>query len=498
MSIADNLERIIGAKASIRNKIQQKGVAVPASAKIDVYPQYIEQIDGGGGGGYTPAIPVGMSEDWATIVFGDNPKAIQFGTSQDLDNFAQSCGVRNDYLNLSIGTQPRDKVLAMYIGADCAKVPNNTLTTPIKVDVTTQFNNLKLIDFGNCTAIGHDVLSGNPRFTGEIKFSDSLTSIGDNFMSGDTDFSYHVELPDALVSVGRNFMHGCDNLPSIYVPENAKPPTDRNTLSCDHQNALAYRSGIQVSGPGAAKWCTTLPNRDTIPFRKLVFNASGKTYYRTRIQFGNYKADEVLAIEDGHTIPEPKPSPTYISWYYEQPIAASKAQDTYKLPIYYKLDGYTKNEDPAHEVTVEFENGMLPQTVLVDDGETIKARFNLNNSPVIPFSDGRKFVGWFKGEPAEIAYHRVEIDPNNGEIPRATQIAHGYTAWQPVDPKREGDIFVGWSDEEVPIHTVTYEMPDETITRTVPDGFETHPVPCLVNETEEGIFLGWEVVGETA
>lgn len=51
MSIADDLTRIQGAKDGLRTSIQAKGVTVPASAKIDDYPDYVDAIQTGGGGG---------------------------------------------------------------------------------------------------------------------------------------------------------------------------------------------------------------------------------------------------------------------------------------------------------------------------------------------------------------------------------------------------------------------------------------------------------------
>lgn len=53
MSIATEIERIEGAKADLRTSIQAKGVTVPASAKIDDYPDYVDAIQQGGGGGGT-------------------------------------------------------------------------------------------------------------------------------------------------------------------------------------------------------------------------------------------------------------------------------------------------------------------------------------------------------------------------------------------------------------------------------------------------------------
>ena len=51
-TIAENLERIQQAKASIKSAIEAKGVTVPSSATIDTYDDYVSQISGGGGTSY--------------------------------------------------------------------------------------------------------------------------------------------------------------------------------------------------------------------------------------------------------------------------------------------------------------------------------------------------------------------------------------------------------------------------------------------------------------
>ena len=47
MSIANELTRIQGAKADLKTAIEGKGVTVPASAKIDAYPDYVDAIQQG-------------------------------------------------------------------------------------------------------------------------------------------------------------------------------------------------------------------------------------------------------------------------------------------------------------------------------------------------------------------------------------------------------------------------------------------------------------------
>ena len=62
MSIASEITRLQGAKASIKSAIEAKGVTVPSNALLDSFATYIAQISGGGSTGleyetgtYTPA-----------------------------------------------------------------------------------------------------------------------------------------------------------------------------------------------------------------------------------------------------------------------------------------------------------------------------------------------------------------------------------------------------------------------------------------------------------
>lgn len=50
MSIATEITRLQTAKADLKTAIEAKGVTVPSSAKLDDYPDYVDQIQTGGGG----------------------------------------------------------------------------------------------------------------------------------------------------------------------------------------------------------------------------------------------------------------------------------------------------------------------------------------------------------------------------------------------------------------------------------------------------------------
>lgn len=437
MNISENLNRIAQAKASIKNAIEQKGVEVPNNAKISSYSQYIKQISGNNDGEWSANVPVGMTQDWATIVYGDNPKAIQFGTFFDLNNFSQSCDTELDEIDLTLGYVPREKVLSMYIGQDCIDVPNNVLANPM-FRKTSQFNNLQLVDFGSCYTIGNNVLSGSPDFNGEIKWSDSLMAIGDNFMSGSQAFSHAVTLPESLTSVGNGFFARCDEIPEMYIPEATDPPSDRNSLTTTSKNATTYRAGLRLTGPGAPRWVAALPNSDKVPYRNLINVEDGKVYHRVRIQFDNGQADKIYVVEDGDTVAMPTPDP--VKWIGPHESAVVETKDYNPGPIRHlaQFEGYAVTTD-VYSVVLEYENNEnVPYTLSVKAGETLKEQFT-------PHRYGQRFVGWAAAEPAEITYWQIKLDPNNGKETKSYIIPDGEVFYEPRTPHKLGAKFLGWT-----------------------------------------------------
>lgn len=66
MSIATEITRLASAKANIKTAIENKGITVPSSEKLDAYPQYISQI---GGGGATPEYTVFLHDYDGELVY---------------------------------------------------------------------------------------------------------------------------------------------------------------------------------------------------------------------------------------------------------------------------------------------------------------------------------------------------------------------------------------------------------------------------------------------
>lgn len=62
MSVQSQLDRLSGAKAELRTVLQQNGTEVPASAKLDAYPAYLQQaLQSGAAYLYKVSYPL---DDW--------------------------------------------------------------------------------------------------------------------------------------------------------------------------------------------------------------------------------------------------------------------------------------------------------------------------------------------------------------------------------------------------------------------------------------------------
>lgn len=80
MTIAENLDRIVGAKEAIKGAIINKGVQVPSDAKIDEYHAFVEQIQGGGGGIDNNIVNLVISGENPTYIDTIDLSALNFAT----------------------------------------------------------------------------------------------------------------------------------------------------------------------------------------------------------------------------------------------------------------------------------------------------------------------------------------------------------------------------------------------------------------------------------
>ena len=86
MSIANEITRLQTAKADLKTAIENKGVTVPSSAKLDSYSSYVDSIEqgGGGGGSSVPENDVNFIDYDGTIV--NSYSAEEFASLSALPN----------------------------------------------------------------------------------------------------------------------------------------------------------------------------------------------------------------------------------------------------------------------------------------------------------------------------------------------------------------------------------------------------------------------------
>lgn len=86
MSIATEIQRLQTAKSDIKDAIEAKGVSVPATAKLDVYDDYIAQISGGGSHDWTTTSERYVMGKWPKWMYNDAAIDTRIGdTSLALD-----------------------------------------------------------------------------------------------------------------------------------------------------------------------------------------------------------------------------------------------------------------------------------------------------------------------------------------------------------------------------------------------------------------------------
>lgn len=162
MSIASEITRLTNAKADIKAAIEAKGVSVPSSAKLDAFPSYVSQIEGGGG------------VDWDAIAQRTLSGVAQ-GSASVVSQYAfDNCGLLTgaNFPNaVSIGTQ------AFYQCADLQSVsfPNVAYIGSSGFDgcsslseaIIPNASNLQYLAFGHCRQLKTVTLNGTARLSSQ-------------------------------------------------------------------------------------------------------------------------------------------------------------------------------------------------------------------------------------------------------------------------------------------------------------------------------------------
>ena len=205
MSITSEISRIQSAKTDIREAIGLKGVTVPDSEHIDTYPDYISQIEQGGGG--AAEVPASL-ESWAYNDWGRITSATTTAGTGSLDSVFQN----SQYLT--------DIVIKGY------------------------------------TALGNDAFSGCFSLSG-VTLPDGLTSMGYNCFQSCSSLK-GITLPDGLTSIGNYCFQDCSSLSGITIPSGVTELNYYCFYNCASLTGITIPSGVTSLGIRCFNGCSSL------------------------------------------------------------------------------------------------------------------------------------------------------------------------------------------------------------------------------------------------
>lgn len=204
MAIADEIKRIQDAKASIKSSIENKGVSVPSSAKLDTYASYISSIEGGGGG----------------------TQSFKYVDNTEFDDYGRLTKMR-------------------FIGSN---VPMNAFRyMPIEyAELTDSVTSIGDYAFQNC-----DIKS--------INIPNGITMIGTGVFNNCLSLT-SIEIPNSVTSIGSNAFAGCSSLTSLNIPNGVTSIGNYAISRCYNLRSIDIASSVNSIETYAFQNCSGLTN----------------------------------------------------------------------------------------------------------------------------------------------------------------------------------------------------------------------------------------------
>lgn len=226
MSIASEISRIQSAKTDIREAIEAKGVTVPESEHIDTYPNYISQIQQGGGG--TSEVPANL-ESWAYDDWGIVTSAT---TTAGTGSFGTVFN-GNEAL--------KDIVIKGYTALDNGAFQGCTSLTGITIP--NSVTSLGASCFANCRSLKGIIIPSG------------VTSLGSSCFSYCTSLT-GVTIPSGVTSLESFCFQFCTSLESITVEATTPPTFGSGMLSFASDCPIYVPCGTVEAYKAASGWST--------------------------------------------------------------------------------------------------------------------------------------------------------------------------------------------------------------------------------------------------
>lgn len=178
------------------------------------------------------------------------------------DNLLQKNGI------IAMGTLvPRVAVYGFDFGSEATVTPQNCLA---------QCVSLEEVDFSfatRLTRIEAGFMKSCSDFNSTFIIPNTVTAIEGKFMQECWMYAQNLTIPSGCSVNGYYFMYGCGRVSEITVNGTINN-AGNYTLSTAFINNPMYNPGITVYGSNRASWISSLPNRTSNPYRKLIDGAA--------------------------------------------------------------------------------------------------------------------------------------------------------------------------------------------------------------------------------
>jgi hypothetical protein len=264
-------------------------------------------------------IPTGGSlENYGTITYLDGNNVEQTLTLANEDDFIELCiGDANTVLNINNTSVVKNKITSVTVADGVQYLPNNfcrecgsltsvnlpssihymgdyvfnsciTLNAPLTLTNVKYIGDYFLISANtynqpislpNIDVIGAYFLNSCSAFNSSITLNDNMKSIGQRFMESCSNFAQPLSIPSGLeIPIGSRFMYNCNSFTGPLACNSSLTPTATGSalnqiLSTTNNSASMYTTGITLTGTYASDLKTTLPDRDSSPYRKLIIGS---------------------------------------------------------------------------------------------------------------------------------------------------------------------------------------------------------------------------------
>lgn len=248
-TIAENIQRIQAAKASLKTQIEAKGVTVPSSATIDTYPTYVSQIPAGGGDDSTLRDFIERDITSITIPSGT--------TSIGNYSFAGCDGLTSIIIPDSV-TSINTNAFYQCSGLTEITIPDSV--TSIGNQAFAYCYSLTSVTIGSgVTSIGNQAFVVCSGLT-SVSIGSGVTSIGQSAFNNCSSLT-SVTIPDSVTSIDNQAFRNCSGLTNVTVNATTPPTLGGTTAFQNTNNCPIYVPSASVETYKAASGWSTYASR---------------------------------------------------------------------------------------------------------------------------------------------------------------------------------------------------------------------------------------------